>query len=88
VCLRGANSVPAYGRHAPLVQAAEIASIRGGAHLLAVRGLSPHDNAVRDVLDQELDFQGWRLSRAADSRTVQGSCVLEPTRSSREAERA
>jgi hypothetical protein len=30
--------------------------------------LSPHDNALRYAHDQGLDFQGLRLSHAADSR--------------------
>ena len=61
-----AKSVPVYGRHTPVVQAAEIASIRGGTYLWAARGLSPHDNAPRDAHAQALDFQASRLSRAAD----------------------
>ena len=58
--------MPAHGRHAALVQAAEIASIRGYAYSWAASALSPHDNALRYTHDQGLDFQGLRLSRAAD----------------------
>jgi len=52
-----AKSVPVHGRHTPLVQAAEIASIRGGAYLWAARGLSPHDNALRHAHDKGLIFK-------------------------------
>jgi len=73
--------VPVCGRHAPLVQAAEIASIRGGASCWPQEEVSSRSNALRHAHDQALDFQGWRLSHAADSPTVArvaGAGTLEP----------